>query len=618
MLDLDPDKNHLRIRAKEKDSDDNENDGSNSNHADIRLKVQYIVRLEVGRDKSSQEGGSESPKPVKCFSVIMQTITEKSSFNFEADSLGERDVIVSSIRGLIEQLKHPSESRRRKSQSPIVDDGRKKERVSQRTQIHDGSPSHLRSEVIQTPRAPGEEGLETSIVYFDFEVSEEGKDPAIETGIQWPGKANQNSEDRNDSSEPSLDNVEERISTESSSDVLSKMPNQMNSLRSETKIEDLNNKSPSEKETDEAKELAITVIEGGGMRDLGIEVTGNDWSVDDILCGLRSGSDKWRRQRVSTEDEQVDKEKPGEKEWAIEEMKESLIYESLGCHALGCQSQALAAVEDGELAAMANHQVAAGPWCTDDICTASLKDFADTMKEIFEIKQKSREGKKPHNEKQRAMAEEYITGVLGAPSTMASLLSVKDIWNTAVAKRSDRKKTRFQNRASVPDAQAIRLNRLRNQMTFKAADHNEKMPFMQIITSFDDIERTGRRSNKLNPEAIAGPAESSAFLHNVVGNMGTQETSDSNGDEVLYYDSDPEDARERTLKRGPRRALAERENTLEGAKPVRRSTLSGIPMNRLGLNRRWKKMDDDVITDIIEVSWTKIFFCQFLQIWITV
>ena len=80
-----------------------------------------------------------------------------------------------------------------------------------------------------------------------------------------------------------------------------------------------------------------------------------------------------------------------------------------------------------------------------------------------------------------------------------------------------------------------------------------------------DIERTGR-SKKLNPEAIAGQAESSAFLHNIVGKMGTQETSDSNGGEVLYYDSDPEDARERTLKRGPRRALAEQANTLESVK----------------------------------------------------
>ena len=37
--------------------------------------------------------------------------------------------------------------------------------------------------------------------------------------------------------------------------------------------------------------------------------------------------------------------------------------------------------------------------------------------------------------------------------------------------------------------------------------------------------------------------------------MGMQETSDSNGGEVLYYDSDPEDARERTLKRGLKELL---------------------------------------------------------------
>ena len=136
---------------------------------------------------------------------------------------------------------------------------------------------------------------------------------------------------------------------------------------------------------------------------------------------------------------------------------------------------------------------------------------------------------------------------------------------------------------------------------------------MQIITSFEDIDRTGRRSNKFNPEAIAGQAESSVFLHNAVGNMGTQETSDSKGCEVLYYNSDPEDARERTLKHGPRRALAEQENTLEGAKPVRRSTLNGIPMNRIGLNR-WKKMDEDVIADIIEVRWIKKLFVSLCRV----
>ena len=125
-------------------------------------------------------------------------------------------------------------------------------------------------------------------------------------------------------------------------------------------------------------------------------------------------------------------------------------------------------------------------------------------------------------------------------------------------------------------------------MTFHAADQPEKMPFMQVITSFDDIERTGR-SRKMYPEADKPFA--SAYFDN----------ESNEGDGVLYYDSDPEDARECTLKRGPRRALAEREQGL-GERPRRRNSLSSISSHRLGTTKRWKKMDEDVIADIIEVS----------------
>lgn len=586
-LDLDPDRKHLRIRGSEKDSDDNENDGSQSNQAEIRLRVKDIARLEVGRDRSSQKDISESSKPVKCFSILTKSVSESNSFNFEADSRIERDVIVSSIRGLIDHLKYPLESRRHHSHSPAVEDGRKKESVSKRTQNRDSSSSHVRSEVIQTPKTPGEEGLEASIVYFDFEVSEERNDPAIEAETERSGKFNHNSEERNETSESASD-TEERISPESSSEFPSETPNKRALSRVEKKKEGSKDepRGTSEKEPRDSRELAITVVKSRGMRDLGIEVSGNDWSVDDILCGFHSAKGKHTRRHENYEDGQVVEASSGEKERTIEEIKESLLYDSVGCNAWGCHSQALAAVEDVELAAMANQQVSAGPWCTDDVVTEGLKDFADSMKEIFEIKQKPTGENQTRNEQQRAMAEDYITGVLGVPSTMVSLLSVKDMWNTAVAKHSESEISRVENRASVTGAQATRLKSLRNQMTFNAADQHEKMPFMQIITSFDDIERTGRKSKK----------------------AGKHGNSENENDDVLYYDSDPEDVRERTFKRGPRRAQAERDNTLDGAKPARRSTLSDIPMSRLGINRRYKKMDEEVMTEIITVSCKNIHF----------
>jgi hypothetical protein len=226
------------------------------------------------------------------------------------------------------------------------------------------------------------------------------------------------------------------------------------------------------------------------------------------------------------------------------------------------------------------------------------------MKVIFEMKQKPKEGQQPNNEKRRAIAEEFITGVLGAPPTMASLLSVKDIWNTAAEERPVKKrKKRLENRSRSIGAQAARLNRLRNRMTFKAAEFTEKMPFVQVISSFDDMERSGRFSRKPHSSELPGgpnPGDPSNFLNNVVDNMLTEESPDSDED-ILYYDSDPEDAREFALKRGPRRAIADRENkTLEST--PRQEALCGIPMTRLNLNRRWKRMDDDVMSDIIEVS----------------
>jgi hypothetical protein len=126
------------------------------------------------------------------------------------------------------------------------------------------------------------------------------------------------------------------------------------------------------------------------------------------------------------------------------------------------------------------------------------------------------------------------------------------------------------------------------------------MKFVQIISSFDDIETTGRRSGNLTSETtgIGRQSNSSAFPF-----MGKGVKPEDDESEILFYDSDPEDSRVRSLRRGPRRVLAEQENKLEaGEVPARRTTLSGIPMKHLGLGRRRKKMDEDVMTEIIDVS----------------
>jgi hypothetical protein len=586
MLDLHPEKLYLRIRSDEKSDSDSENDRSKSNHTDIRIKVRDISRVDLGRDKSSEMSESSPAKLATHFSLVMRRFTSDiRTYTFQAGSPVTRDLIVSCIKGLQEHSRNPSVSRRRKSQSPIVEDGRSSHQRTLSTLRNltlDSTNGSQRA--IQPTKTPGEEGLEATIEYFDFDLKNEDANDANEVDTQ-------SGEDRNDYNERTPDTSEERTSADQ---------DERENANEGKKLDSTNRKSRSvdsdlaveEKDataTRQAKEMSITVIETKGLEEVAVEVARKEWSVDDILCGLRSGGYE-RRQRV-IENGSVDKHRTKGKDRAIKlkEMKESIVDEgAVGCQALICQSEALAAMEEVELAGM-GYQVA-GPWCTDDVCSASLKDFAETMKGIFEMKEKSREGK-PDSEKQRALAEDYITGVLGAPATMVNLLSVKDIWNAAAAKRPVNKQegNRIQNRAGNVDAQADRLQRLRNQMTFSGAESNEKMKFVQVISSFDDTSK---------PAEIGIQSNSSAFPF-----MGKEVKPEDDESDILFYDSDPEYSRVRSLRRGPRRVLAEQENKLEaGAAPARRTTLGGIPMKHLGLNRRWKKMDEDVMTEIIDVS----------------
>eukprot|EP00536_Pseudo-nitzschia_multiseries_P004475 jgi/Psemu1/253649/estExt_Genewise1Plus.C_740076 len=104
-------------------------------------------------------------------------------------------------------------------------------------------------------------------------------------------------------------------------------------------------------------------------------------------------------------------------------------------------------------------------------------------------------------------------------------------------------------------------------MTFKGAD-SENMPFVQTISSFDDVDRKG----------------------NV-------EDSD-----LLFYDSDPEDVRERNQKRGPRVAAALSEAASFESNGKRREVLDILDNSRFGLGRKWKRLGQEVLTDIIEAT----------------
>lgn len=549
---MNSEKVYLRVRPREENTSDHENDGSNSNFADIRLKVADITRLEIGREKSSRKSSS-SPRPVKSFSIAMRkNVGETNVFNFEAETVAERDSIIAGIKSLLEISKIASDShRRRMSKSPQVDDGRvRRSRSSMRSAGKKENESAASS--IPSDDTAGSGGL-----YFDFDVPNDNTEPTMEVeesrGDESPSRTAEDDSDRASDSD-----------------------------------------SGSKKRAKDSKSLAITVIDNSGYREGAIEVAGSSWGIDDVLCGMAIGSTMQGTNEIAKSESSTNAA-----EGTLRDMNgNAIMYGNAGCNPLSsCNVQALAAVEDVELTAMAN-EVSTGPFCTDEICTASLKDFTDTMKGIFEMKQNSREGK-PDSEKQRVMAEDYITGVLGAPSTMANLLSVTDMWNPTSKPPAQIKKKTLQNRSRSFGGQAARLSRLRKQMTFSTLDTSEKMPFVQIVSSYDDVERSGRFGPKLTSVDIAKPprTDSSQFLRNVVKHMNNG-AFDSEED-ILYYDSDPEDTRERTTKRGPRRALADRDNLSPRGKP-RTEALCDIPMSRISLSRRLRRADDDIVHDIID------------------
>jgi len=263
-----------------------------------------------------------------------------------------------------------------------------------------------------------------------------------------------------------------------------------------------------------------------------------------------------------------------------------------------------------------NPQQQAMAWCTDDICTLALKDFAETCTGIFD----QPESAFPLNhvnicctgntEAERAQVQEYVTGVLGdATSATAGIGAFGNVWNasaskTATQNRKYAKVNRIQNRASVSNAQALRLQSLRNEMTFAAASKRlkEKMPYLQTTKSFDDAGngRTRQEQERSSSMLQTPPA----LMERVMGSIAVLGEQPEADNDAVFYDSDPDDMRPRT-RGGVRRACANRRNAVEEKKKhqIHRPVLSGVGFENITLSRRLRKLDEDLIIQLVQVSY---------------
>lgn len=253
--------------------------------------------------------------------------------------------------------------------------------------------------------------------------------------------------------------------------------------------------------------------------------------------------------------------------------------------------------------------LAATAWCSADSCALALNDIADTCTGIFALKQNDSACAPSLGKEQRVVVEEFIATALGAPTAMYTYLAEGDIWNieTSVSTQEPKDTTVTRNRASSLNAQAARLRGLRNEMTFAAAlkQSKERMHFVQTVQSFDDAyTRVGGTKKLRAATEAANRFHSSPLLSSIVGSMKMHDPDGhSKEEEVVYYDSDPEDSRPRTADKGPRQIAADRLNKVAGTiDGHRHSALSGVGFEEIGTSKKVsRKLDEETIVEIVQV-----------------
>lgn len=270
-----------------------------------------------------------------------------------------------------------------------------------------------------------------------------------------------------------------------------------------------------------------------------------------------------------------------------------------------------------EITACNSHSqlVANGNWCTDDICSNALRDIAETCAGIFGKKQDivscpMSTGLTCQVDQQLAL-EEYIATALDAPSVMYSYLVEGDSWNvetkdnnTGQSSPSGHARRRVQNRANLLNAQANRLRNLRNEMTFTSAfKRSKEMKFMSKAQSFDDAQMLS--SQRRQQQATLKGAEklhASPLIQNIVEALALDEPGNTSnkGEEVAYYDSDPEDMEPREPSD---RGLVYFDRIDRArqvvSKPDGPSKVRGL--DKIPLGKKVKKLDEESVVDIVQV-----------------
>mmetsp|Transcript_32893 Transcript_32893/g.49640 ORF Transcript_32893/g.49640 Transcript_32893/m.49640 type:complete len:767 (+) Transcript_32893:231-2531(+) len=194
-----------------------------------------------------------------------------------------------------------------------------------------------------------------------------------------------------------------------------------------------------------------------------------------------------------------------------------------------------------------------GPWCEADLCTLTIQEISEAFSDIFGVKKMS-----PN---QTSDVQDFMTckdtnvSDYVEPGFMREACIGINHRRSFSASEHNFRNDNIRNRKNM-NAKAKRRQQLLYKLTFAAVKDisAKKMFHVQTTKSSDEAE-----THQSNPTPLA---KAKSLIHIFGTYMKSEQRidDDEETENVLYYDSDLEDARERTFLRGPRQALAEKMN----------------------------------------------------------
>lgn len=596
----------------------------------VKFPVRTILRLEIGKTKSSVLGRSlyENVHPMTCFSIVVKLWTDAETyFDFEASSVIEREALISTLMVVLDQIHNNKNSNNPKGSSPAGSAGASAwthPRKGQSTENDkDESPEHRdsclspgrRTKIYSSnffeDNGEDQEGTEISLVYPPPSIS---RDERLTLGPLMRSPKSSSS-----SSNPKP--LRQRQLQPAVNDQQPKSPPRTPRFRGQSTRDFLNGAKT--QSTEVTKRTSSSAPKRPHSSNIPSEVVTVDRREDEQRDSKEDGSFVILSSSHQPETEieiglgaSPDGEVQADLSFEIAAqggLPVSQINFSPTRENMDCQTGCCSLVPPNQQGGNANINSQAA-WCSDDICTLALKDIADTCTGIFEQHPDALAKDQGHKldaggdeeAAERAFVEEYIAGVLGGPtSALGAFFPDGDVWNVDSSKQSQSKvkPNRIKNRASLLNAQALRLRTLRNEMTFAAAlkRSKQKMQYVQTTKSFDDAD--GERIRQAQERSVS-LLHTSALMERVMGSMVLSKPEAE--EDAVYYDSDPEDVRPRT--RGVRRASANRQNAISNDdehKPISRPVLSGVGFERIAVGKKLRKLDEGLIVQIVQVRYPR-------------